>query len=74
MPITACSVTAVAKLFFVPLQTRIKTENLSLMWITNYTIFFYNSKPMQKFQQKYPSGVQIGIGTISGTAKPDTLL
>ena len=37
-------------------------------------MFFYNSKPMQKFQQKYPSGVQIGIGTINGTAKPDTLL
>ena len=40
----------------------------------NYTIFFYNSKPMQKFQQKDLSGVQIGIGTINGRAKPDTLL
>lgn len=62
MSVTACSIIAVAMLFFVPLNTRIETENLINVESGIVQPSFTIPNLFKMFQQKYPLGVQIGVG------------
>lgn len=63
-----------AILFFVPLKRKIKTESLLLWNRELHNLLLQLQTKAKILQQKYPLGIQIGVGTVNGMLKLDSLL